>query len=92
MTKWGGWTVTKARRHIAAQLPAPCWRCGRVLYADDPGSWVVGHLIERDRAPDLALNPDNWAPECRPCSHSSGARYRNAKQGRRRRRPTSRTW
>jgi hypothetical protein len=94
MANWGGSHVKKARQRMAAMLPAPCWRCGRILTNDDPGSWVVGHLIERDLRPDLMLDPDNQAPECRPCSNRSGAIYGNRKRGLTRRQvsPTSRDW
>ena len=37
--KWHGTYVRRARAYIAATLPAPCWRCGRVLDVDD--AWVV---------------------------------------------------
>lgn len=92
---WSGTYVKKARAYIAEQLPAPCWRCGRLLYAEEPGSWVVGHIIERDVAPELTHDPSNWAPECRPCSNRSGAIYGNRKRGRSRiapPAPTSRDW
>ena len=90
---WGGSSTKRARKHIAAQLPAPCWRCGRMLLAEEPWTWVAGHIIERDLAPDLANDPENWAPECRPCSDRSGAAYGNRKRGRGRpQRVTSRAW
>ena len=88
--KWHGTYVRKARAYIAATLPAPCWRCGRVLDVDD--AWVVGHIIEADLRPDLELDPANWAAECRPCSDRSGAIYSNRKRGRRSPRVTSRDW
>lgn len=93
MSSWSGSLVRKARAHIAAQLPAPCWRCGRVLFAEQPWTWVVGHVIERDRAPELMADPENWRPECRPCSDRSGAIYGNRKRGRAFAvSPTSRRW
>ena len=88
--KWHGTYVKRARKYIAAQLPAPCWRCGRMLHIQD--AWVVGHLIEADRAPWLEHNPSNWAVECRPCSDRSGAVYSNQKRARQRLTPTSRDW
>ena len=92
MASWSGGYVKRARKHVASMLPAPCWRCGRWLYADEPQTWVAGHIIERDLAPELAHDPENWAPECRPCSDRSGAVYGNRKRGRAAPPPTSRRW
>ena len=91
---WNGTLARRARQRIGAQLPAPCWRCGRMLTADQP--WTVGHIIDRAIAPHLAADPINWAADCPRCNYSAGA-----SAGNRRRRvskrlrtitPTSRRW
>lgn len=89
---WHGGYVKRARRIIAATLPAPCWRCGRMVTEDM--AWDVGHIIGRDVNPEYTHDPNNWAPEHSYCSRSAGARYGNAKRGGRLRRaaPTSRDW
>lgn len=88
---WQGHTVREARRRIAATLPAPCWRCGRILDTHD--QWTVGHLIDRADAPWLANDPDNQAPECARCNYAAGARAGNRRRTRRPSRPvTSRDW
>ena len=86
---WHGGYVKRARRIIAATLPAPCWRCGRMIGPDEP--WTVGHLIDADIAPHLEHEPSNWAPEHPRCNYRAGAIAGNRK--RRRTRPaTSRDW
>ena len=87
---WGGSLAMRARAYVATTLPAPCWRCHRMLYADQPWTWVAGHIIERDLRPDLAADPSNWIAECRPCYNRSGAVYGNRK--RRRIASASRIW
>ncbi len=90
--KWHGGYVKKARRIIAATLPAPCWRCGRMLDVDGP--WTVGHLVDAAVAPHLELEPSNWAPECARCNYRAGAIAGNRRRGRSRitRPVTSREW
>jgi 5-methylcytosine-specific restriction endonuclease McrA len=92
MSGWNGSRVRTARKRIAAQLPAPCWRCGRILDTDDP--WTVGHIIDRAIAPHLADDPNNQAPECQYCNSSAGATAGNRRRNHRRpaMAPTSRTW
>lgn len=90
MSDWSGSLVKRARRHVAAMLPAPCWRCGRLLDIDS--AWTVGHLIDRADAPHLAADPGNWAPECSRCNYSAGARSGNRRRARRPRVVTSRNW
>ena len=89
---WSGHRVRKARQRLAATLPAPCWRCGRIV--TDESQMVAGHLIERDVAPWLMDDPANQAVECKPCSDRSGAIYGNRKRGRARAQAkvTSRDW
>ena len=90
MTGWQGAAVRQARKRIAALLPAPCWRCGRILDIDD--DWTVGHIIDRAVAPHLAEDPDNQAPECARCNYRAGAAAGNRRRARRPRRVTSRAW
>jgi hypothetical protein len=69
-TKWGGRRVTQARAYIAAQLPAPCGKCGRPVRPGDP--FVVGHVKSRALYPELMWNQDNWRAEHKACSDKSG--------------------
>lgn len=68
--KWAGSIVTKAREIVGAMLPAPCWRCGRVLTRED--SWTVGHIEGRETGGED--NPSNYAPECSRCNFSEGGK------------------
>lgn len=89
--KWHGSYVKKARRYIAATLPAPCWRCGRILDVDD--NWTVGHLVDAAVAPHLEHDPSNWSAECARCNSRAGAIAGNRRRGLTRRIPvTSRDW
>lgn len=55
---------------VATWLPAPCGRCGKQL---KPGSsWVIGHIEDRWRRPDLVWDVSNWRPEHKACSDASG--------------------
>lgn len=90
MSKWGGKRVTQMRQRMAEQLPAPCWRCGRIITPDMV--WTIGHIIEADAAPELMWDPQNTAPEHARCNFAAGARYTNRKRSRRRPAPTSRDW
>ena len=89
-TDWSGHRSRKARRYIASLLPAPCWRCGRMLDLED--DWTVGHLVDRAVAPHLADDPGNQAPECARCNFRAGAAAGNRRRARRPRRVTSRDW
>lgn len=62
--------VTKARAAVGATLPAPCWRCGKVLTKDD--KWTVGHL--EDRTDDGTDDLSNLKPECPKCNYSAGGK------------------
>ena len=88
---WGGRRVTALRRDMAEQLPAPCWRCRRLI---TPGmAWTIGHIIEVDIAPELMWEPSNHRPEHQHCNFAAGARYGNRKRRRQRpAAPTSRDW
>lgn len=68
--KWAGSVVTAARKLVGAMLPAPCWRCGRVLTKED--KWTVGHIEGRDDGGADA--PQNYAPECGKCNFSEGGK------------------
>lgn len=68
--KWAGSVVTAARRLVGAMLPAPCWRCGRILTKDD--KWTVGHIEARDDGG--GDNASNYAPECPRCNYSDGGK------------------
>jgi len=87
---WSGSIVRKARKHVAAMLPAPCWRCGRWL--DEGSAWTVGHLIDAAVAPELEHDPSLWMPECARCNYSAGAAAGNRRRAQRPRRVTSRAW
>ena len=87
---WHGSIVKKARAVVLATLPAPCWRCGRIIQPGDP--FTVGHLVDAAVAPHLERDPSNWAAEHPRCNFSAGARAGNARRGRRRPPPTSRDW
>ena len=88
--KWHGTYVKRARKYIAAQLPAPCWRCGRMIAVGEP--FTVGHLIDAAIAPEMEHDPGNWAVECPKCNYSAGATAGNRRRRRRPVRPTSRQW
>ncbi len=92
--RWGGRRAQEIRAALAATLPTVCWRCGRIVTADM--AWDVGHLIEVDRDPNVAYDPEMHAVEHAYCNRAAGARYGNRKRaGRRRadpRRWTSRDW
>lgn len=40
--RWSGRVVTQNRERLAAMLPTPCARCGRIVTADM--AWHVDHL------------------------------------------------
>ena len=51
-------------------LPAPCWRCGRLLTLED--KWTAGHVT--DRVDGGGNEPGNLAPECPRCNYSAGGK------------------
>lgn len=68
--KWAGNVSAQARKIVAAMLPGPCWRCGRLLTKDD--TWTAGHITDRvDGGTD---EPSNLAPECGKCNYSAGGK------------------
>ena len=69
-SKWAGHVVTQARKLVGAMLPAPCWRCGRLLTKDD--KWTVGHIEGREAGGSDAAG--NLAPECPRCNYSDGGK------------------
>ena len=68
--RWGGHDSRAARAIVAAMLPAPCWRCGRMLTLAD--KWTAGHL--EDRADGGGDHAGNLAPECGRCNYSAGGK------------------
>lgn len=68
--KWAGSIVTKARAIVGAMLPAPCWRCGRMLTKED--TWTVGHIEARGE--DGEDRAGNYAPECPGCNFRDGGK------------------
>ena len=78
MPGWGGSTAQRARRVVAATLPAPCSKCGRPVTPDQ--AWDVDHLAPRHARPDLALDPRNWAPAHRRCNRRAGQAVTSAKR------------
>lgn len=61
----------------------PCWRCGKVLFADAPAghprAFTLGHVTALEDGGEL-LNPANYAAECGPCNFGDGARRTNRKR------------
>ncbi len=92
MSGWHGTYVKRARAYLAMQLPAICPRCGRIITPQM--QWDVGHIIDKDIAPELMHDPTNWRAEHSRCNRQAGAAYGNKKRRIRRRYllPTSRTW
>ena len=82
--------MTRARKHVAATLPAPCWRCGRWL--DDDSDWTVGHVVSAMVAPELENDPSNWLAECARCNSRAGAVEGNRARAGKPKRVTSRVW
>lgn len=68
--KWGGALSAAARAIVGAMLPAPCWRCGKLLTKDD--KWTAGHI--EDRIDGGTNDPGNLAPECPGCNYSAGGK------------------
>ena len=71
-----GWSriARTLRPRIAASLPQPCIRCGRIVTPDM--AWDVGHRV------DLAMpGSDPWdaGPEHRRCNRSAGGKAGAAK-------------
>lgn len=70
---WGGAKSRNARAIVRAQLPACCWRCGKLISPDDPeSSWHAGHVT--DRAAGGEDSSGNYAPECSACNLSAGGK------------------
>ena len=88
MRNTSGYRQRKARERIRAMLPAPCWRCGVMIWPDEPVT--VGHVVNVMDRPDLQDVPELQLPEHPRCNFSAGARDGNRK--RRRIAPASRVW
>jgi 5-methylcytosine-specific restriction endonuclease McrA len=92
---WGGRRVTELRKAMAHLLPCVCWRCGQRITEDM--QWTIGHIIDRDIAPELTWEPSNHRPEHARCNFSAGGKAGRRKQMARRPRrartaPVSREW
>lgn len=60
----------RARRQLAATLPAPCaYGCGTTLTPDRP--WVAAHVIDGDPSA-------GWIASCRPCNERAKRRTLDA--------------
>lgn len=69
--RWGGAQSTKARAKCRSMLPAPCWRCGRLLTREMPETeWQAGHTTDRADGG----NDGDVMPECTSCNLSAGGR------------------
>lgn len=75
---WGGRRAVAARAALAATLPAPCSKCGRLVYPEQ--RWDLDHLIPRSVRPDLAWDPANHAPSHARCNRRAGQRITTAKR------------
>lgn len=63
------------RKRLGATLPAPCWRCGRMISEGD--KWHVGHITDRALGgnDNAAMTMDSEvAVECEKCNTSAGGR------------------
>lgn len=55
----------RARRKLAATLPAPCAYCGRILTSDD--RWCAAHVIDGDPGA-------GWQHACPACNERAKVR------------------
>lgn len=68
--RWGGNDSRKARAVVALMLPAPCFRCGRIVTAEM--DWHADHVQEATfGGTDEA---SNFAPSHKKCNESAGGR------------------
>lgn len=65
---WSGRRVTRERERLAALLPLPCCRCGRVVTREMV--WHVDHLLKR--ALGGGNNPANLGVAHARCNMSAG--------------------
>jgi hypothetical protein len=69
-----------ARKTVAALLPAPCYRCGRIVTADM--KWEADHTTSRVQAEALGISEVEQdrmvAPAHASCNHKHGAKLGNA--------------
>ena len=68
-----------ARKRVAAQLPAPCYRCGRIVTAEM--KWEADHPLSRVQAEALGISEaeqdSTVVPAHASCNHKHGAMIGN---------------
>lgn len=73
----------RRNRALLKRLRLPCAVCGRPIAYDRPGQFVAGHIVARHKAKRLGWTKQlinslsNLRPECKQCSHRTGAREGN---------------
>ena len=79
--KYSGTRSIAARKVVAAQLPAPCTICHRIV--TDQMQWQADHITPRVLAEAQGWeeqdidSPSNLGPAHRSCNESSGAKLGN---------------
>jgi|tagenome__1003787_1003787.scaffolds.fasta_scaffold20785598_2 hypothetical protein len=73
----------RRNRALLKRLRLPCAVCGKAIDYSTPGQFVAGHIVARWKAkrwgwPESQINSlQNLRPECKQCSHRTGAREGN---------------
>lgn len=79
--KWAGRKVTTARAKLAALLPSPCYRCGRIITGDkdiDGDTWDVDHVTSRAEGGDHDLT--NLTHSHSRCNRRHGGKLGNERK------------
>lgn len=74
--------ASAARKTVEAMLPAPCYRCGRVVTKDM--KWEADHPISRVVADQLGISAEDQDRSVLPahasCNHKAGAVLSNQRK------------
>jgi hypothetical protein len=69
----------RRNRALLKKMRLPCSVCGKAIDYSTPGQFVAGHIVARWKAKRLGWTEpminslSNLQPECRECSHRTGA-------------------
>jgi 5-methylcytosine-specific restriction endonuclease McrA len=75
--------LLRRNREVLRRRRLPCAVCGCPIAYDVPGAFVAGHIVSRYKAKRLGWTEaminslSNLQPECKRCSHRTGAREGN---------------
>lgn len=73
------WRYRQSRAAFLARSVPVCHWCGvgvdERLPAGHARKATVDHLLEVDRAPEVALDPRLWVVSCHRCNAARGSRY-----------------